>query len=57
MVGRTPEFLGRKIEKQEIVFASVILLVHPFAILIPSAIALAFPVNVISYSQKNDARN
>jgi K+-transporting ATPase ATPase A chain len=43
MVGRTPEFLGRKIEKQEIVFASVILLVHPFAILIPSAIALAFP--------------
>jgi potassium-transporting ATPase potassium-binding subunit len=43
MVGRTPEFLGRKIEKQEIVFASVILLVHPFVILIPSAIALAFP--------------
>jgi potassium-transporting ATPase potassium-binding subunit len=43
MVGRTPEFLGRKIEKQEIVFASVILLVHPFVVLIPSAIALAFP--------------
>jgi potassium-transporting ATPase potassium-binding subunit len=43
MVGRTPEFLGRKIEKQEIVYASVILLVHPFAVLIPSAIALAFP--------------
>ena len=43
MVGRTPEFLGRKIEKREIVLASVILLVHPFAILIPSAIAIAFP--------------
>jgi potassium-transporting ATPase potassium-binding subunit len=43
MVGRTPEFLGRKIEKQEIVLASVILLVHPIAILIPSAIALAAP--------------
>jgi potassium-transporting ATPase potassium-binding subunit len=43
MVGRTPEFLGRKIEKQEIVLASVILLVHPIAILIPSAIALAYP--------------
>ncbi|MDB9525087.1 potassium-transporting ATPase subunit KdpA [Oscillatoria sp. CS-180] len=42
MVGRTPEFLGRKIEKQEIVLASVILLVHPFAILVPSAITLAF---------------
>lgn len=42
MVGRTPEFLGRKIEKQEIVLASVILLVHPFAILVPSAITIAF---------------
>jgi K+-transporting ATPase ATPase A chain len=43
MVGRTPEFLGRKIEKREIVLASVVLLVHPIAILIPGAIALAFP--------------
>ncbi len=43
MVGRTPEFLGRKIEKREIVLASVILLIHPIAVLIPSAIAIAFP--------------
>jgi K+-transporting ATPase ATPase A chain len=43
MVGRTPEFLGRKIEKWEIVLASVVLLVHPIMILIPSAITLAFP--------------
>jgi potassium-transporting ATPase potassium-binding subunit len=43
MVGRTPEFLGRKIEKKEIVLASVVLLVHPFAILIPWAIVFAFP--------------
>jgi potassium-transporting ATPase potassium-binding subunit len=43
MVGRTPEFLGRKIEKPEIVLASVILLVHPIAVLIPSAIALTLP--------------
>jgi K+-transporting ATPase ATPase A chain len=43
MVGRTPEFLGRKVEKQEIILASVILLVHPIFVLIPSAIALAFP--------------
>jgi K+-transporting ATPase ATPase A chain len=43
MVGRTPEFLGRKIEKREIVLASVVLLIHPIAILIPSAITLAFP--------------
>jgi potassium-transporting ATPase potassium-binding subunit len=43
MVGRTPEFLGRKIEKREIVLASVILLVHPIGILIPGAIAIAYP--------------
>lgn len=43
MVGRTPEFLGRKIEKREIVLASLILLIHPIAILIPTAITLAFP--------------
>lgn len=42
MVGRTPEFLGRKIEKPEIILASVILLIHPIAILIPGAITLAF---------------
>lgn len=43
MVGRTPEFLGRKIEKKEIVLASVILLIHPILVLIPSTITLAFP--------------
>ncbi|MBD2577119.1 potassium-transporting ATPase subunit KdpA [Oscillatoria sp. FACHB-1406] len=44
MVGRTPEFLGRKIEKREVVLASfLILMVHPIAILIPAAIALSFP--------------
>ncbi|MBV5262159.1 potassium-transporting ATPase subunit A [Synechococcus moorigangaii CMS01] len=43
MVGRTPEFLSRKIEKREIVLSSIILLAHPIAILIPGAITLAFP--------------
>ncbi|HLO87631.1 MAG TPA: potassium-transporting ATPase subunit KdpA [Nostocaceae cyanobacterium] len=46
MVGRTPEFLGRKIEKREIVLASIILLIHPIAVLIPSAIALAYPISL-----------
>lgn len=50
MVGRTPEFLSRKIEKREIVLASVILLVHPIMILIPSAIALAFPESLSGIS-------
>jgi len=43
MVGRTPEFLGRKIEKWEVVLASVVLLVHPIVILFPAALTLAFP--------------
>ncbi|MDZ7956714.1 MAG: potassium-transporting ATPase subunit KdpA [Aulosira sp. DedQUE10] len=46
MVGRTPEFLGRKIEKREIVLASIVLLIHPIAVLIPSAIALAYPISL-----------
>jgi K+-transporting ATPase ATPase A chain len=50
MVGRTPEIFGRKIEKREIVFASVVLLTHPIAILIPSAITLAFPETLAGIS-------
>ena len=44
MVGRTPEFLGRKIEKNEVVLTSfLLLLVHPIFVLLPGAVALAFP--------------
>lgn len=50
MVGRTPEFLGRKIEKPEIVLASVILLIHPIAVLIPAAVTLAFPETLAGIS-------
>jgi len=50
MVGRTPEFFGRKIEKPQIVLASVILLVHPIAILIPAAITLSFPETLAGIS-------
>ncbi|BAZ69242.1 potassium-dependent ATPase subunit A [Fischerella sp. NIES-4106] len=50
MVGRTPEFLGRKIEKREIVLASVVLLIHPIAVLIPSAITLYFPETLAGIS-------
>ncbi|MFN5222223.1 MAG: potassium-transporting ATPase subunit KdpA [Cyanobacteriota bacterium] len=41
MVGRTPEFLGRKVEKAEVVWASLILLIHPIFVLIPAALTLA----------------
>ncbi|MBV9387546.1 MAG: potassium-transporting ATPase subunit A, partial [Chroococcidiopsidaceae cyanobacterium CP_BM_ER_R8_30] len=43
MVGRTPEYLGRKINKFEITLLGVIVLIHPILILIPSSITLAFP--------------
>ena len=39
MVGRTPEFLGKKIEKREVQFAILAILVTPVLVLIPSAIA------------------
>ena len=41
MVGRTPEFLGRKVEKTQVVWASLILLIHPLFVLIPAALTLA----------------
>ncbi|MEH2056209.1 MAG: potassium-transporting ATPase subunit KdpA [Nostoc sp.] len=50
MAGRNPEFLGRKIEKREIVLASVVLLIHPILVLIPSAIALAYPISLSGIS-------
>ncbi|AKU26521.1 MULTISPECIES: potassium-transporting ATPase subunit KdpA [Geobacillus] len=40
MVGRTPEFLGRKIEPKEMKLIVIALLLHPLIILAPSAIAL-----------------
>ena len=39
MVGRTPEFLGKKIEIREVKIAALILLLHPFLILVGTAIA------------------
>jgi K+-transporting ATPase ATPase A chain len=39
MVGRTPEFLGKKVEAKEMKLASLALLWHPLAILIGTAIA------------------
>ena len=40
MVGRTPEIFGKKIEVREIKYAMLAMLVHPFIILVPTAIAL-----------------
>lgn len=39
MVGRTPELLGKKIEAREMKIAMIIALLHPFLILVSTAIA------------------
>jgi K+-transporting ATPase ATPase A chain len=39
MVGRTPEFLGRKIEAREMKIATLIALLHPFIILVGTALS------------------
>ncbi|HKX18514.1 MAG TPA: potassium-transporting ATPase subunit KdpA [bacterium] len=43
MVGRTPEYLGKKIEAFEMKMASVVVLVMPLIVLIGTAIAVATP--------------
>ncbi|MGA8133624.1 MAG: potassium-transporting ATPase subunit KdpA [Pseudomonas gingeri] len=46
MVGRTPEFLGKKIEKREIILVSLAMLIHPLVILAPSAWSMVMPYGV-----------
>ena len=46
MVGRTPEFLGKRIEKPEIILVSLALLIHPLVILAPSSFSIAMPYGV-----------
>lgn len=43
MVGRTPEFLGKKVEAREMKIAMIVALLHPFLILVSTALAAAFP--------------
>lgn len=43
MVGRTPEYLGKKIGMGEVKWAAAATLSHPFAILIPTATAVVLP--------------
>ena len=42
MVGRTPEFLGHKVEAREMKIASIVALLHPFIILVGTALAAWF---------------
>jgi K+-transporting ATPase ATPase A chain len=50
MVGRTPEYVGKKIERKEIMMAALALLVSPAIILGFSAVAIALPIGVSQIS-------
>jgi K+-transporting ATPase ATPase A chain len=50
MVGRTPEFLGKKIEGHEVKLIAIAILVHPFLILVASMIALNTPAGLARIS-------
>ena len=41
MVGRTPEFLGKKVEAREMKIATLVVLMHPFLILVGTGISAA----------------
>ncbi len=44
MVGRTPEYLGKKVEAREMKLAMLALLIHPIAILAPTACVALLPM-------------
>ncbi|WP_419874856.1 potassium-transporting ATPase subunit KdpA [Candidatus Pristimantibacillus sp. PTI5] len=48
MVGRTPEFLGRKIEPREMKLIAIAILAHPFIILVPTAIAFMSDLGTVA---------
>ncbi|WP_189020013.1 potassium-transporting ATPase subunit KdpA [Paenibacillus marchantiophytorum] len=52
MVGRTPEFLGKKIEGKEVKLAAIAILMHPLIILAPTALALLRPESITSISNQ-----
>lgn len=48
MVGRTPEFLGKKIEAREMKIAMIVALLHPLLILAATALGAALPAQTAS---------
>lgn len=46
MIGRTPEYLGKKIEGREMKLAALCIIIHPLLILAFSALAVALPAGV-----------
>jgi K+-transporting ATPase ATPase A chain len=50
MIGRTPEYLGKKIEAFEMKMASVFILTTPFLVLLGTAVAVATPAGTAGIS-------
>jgi K+-transporting ATPase ATPase A chain len=50
LVGRTPEYLGKKLERREILFVILALLAFPVSILIPAAVAAVAPAGTATLS-------
>lgn len=50
MVGRTPEYLGKKIEPFEMKMASLVILIMPIVVLFFTALAVVLPVGLSSIS-------
>ena len=46
MVGRTPEYLGKKIEAREMKLAMLYVLIFPAVVLLPTAIAIVLPAGL-----------
>ena len=56
MVGRTPEYLGKKIEAYEVKMAAIVLLVPCIAVLLGTAVAVMVPAATASVAQPGRAR-
>jgi K+-transporting ATPase ATPase A chain len=46
MVGRTPEYLGKKIESFEMKMASIVILIPPFVVLVGTALAVSLSAGI-----------
>ncbi|MBI2807525.1 MAG: potassium-transporting ATPase subunit KdpA [Planctomycetes bacterium] len=55
MVGRTPEYLGKKIEAFEMKMASLVILIPPLVVLVGTAIAVLGPG--LEYTDKGEMKN
>jgi K+-transporting ATPase ATPase A chain len=52
MIGRTPEFLGKKIEAREMKLVTIAVLIHPFSILGFTALAAVLPATLQALSNQ-----